>query len=135
MSLPENLRHGCAYLLPTPEFFLKEFCTNTAVYDFWHAYELCQEPRSPEKAVERLRKWTDWWQPEIEGAVRYFGSWEELVDAVRETDFERLRVAARDVMEGLERRTIQGWGEVLGLQVGERDGTVWRKEIACDKNA
>ncbi|KAJ3042948.1 hypothetical protein HDV00_006255 [Rhizophlyctis rosea] len=137
MSLPENLRHGAAYLLPTPEFFLT-FCTKYPEYVMWHAYELCQEPRTLDKKVARLQKWTDWWQPEIREAVTYFGSWEELAEVLKSNDFAVKRRKAKEVMEGEERRIVEGWREVFGLRtVGVDAGeSIWRtEEVKCDRDA
>ncbi|KAJ3057401.1 hypothetical protein HK097_007580 [Rhizophlyctis rosea] len=141
MSLPENLRHGTAYLLPTPSFFLSEFCTNSQNYDMWHAHELCMEPSTTTKKIERLTKWTDWWQPELQGAVAYFGSWEELKEMVKKgegeggkVDFEDLKRRAKGVAERGERRSLEGWREVLGMGRGERVESIWQTErIGCGK--
>lgn len=121
MKMMENFRYGVATILPSERLFI-EMCKKK-VYDF-PVKHLLNIPGGVSKYIEFYNK-------EFRDLFIYFDKWEDLPEIIEKTDFESIKIKAKDFMISYEKKQLNLWKQVFGISPPKN--VIKNKKPLCNK--
>ncbi|KAJ3064659.1 hypothetical protein HDU98_011953 [Podochytrium sp. JEL0797] len=118
MKLYENIAYGVPLLVPTPRFLLEMGYSGLHPIPLFSPQVLgvLDDGVLKERYHTGWARYVDYYDPEFAPFITYFDSYDELkgwVDKSREEVGRDVRVAGPLFYEGVRRRVVEGWREVL----------------------